>query len=344
MFLEASKMSWDAVRNLAEEFRESLEKKLPDIHAEMQGIAEGAGLDLLDIVALNCRSEIAMGSFADGCTSLSWKKHEHGRVLAQNWDWAPAAGKNIAIMSVEQAGKPKVFMVTEVGLPSAVCICHYRLTLISKQAGIVGKIGFNSAGVGVCLNAIRAKPCISSKIPIHVALRLCLESPSAQMAAERVSELGGIACSVHILVADSTTALGLELSPLGDVYLKEDVLGTVTHTNHFIENRNVIEPPWLSGSPIRLDRVRQLLRELISGGISGSQITPGLLRDRIFSDTFNAPQAICCSEDPSRGPAVRSKTIFNIIMNLEKDNVSAELVVGRPGSGEETAVIRMPWA
>ncbi|KAH1334210.1 hypothetical protein KXX14_000349, partial [Aspergillus fumigatus] len=146
MFLEASKMSWDAVRNLAEEFCELLEKKLPDVYVEMQGIAEGAGLDLLDIVALNCR------------------------ILAQNWDWAPAAGKNIAIMSVEQPGKPKVFMVTE--------------------AGIVGKIGFNSAGVGVCLNAIWAKPCISSKIPIYVALRLCLESPSAQMAVERVSELG----------------------------------------------------------------------------------------------------------------------------------------------------------
>ncbi|GIK01687.1 hypothetical protein Aspvir_005725 [Aspergillus viridinutans] len=324
MFLETSKMSWNDVRNLAVEFRESLEKKVRDIYAEMQGIAEGAGVDLLDIVALNCRSEIAMGSFSDGCTSLSWKKHDDGRVLAQNWDWAPAAGKNIAIMSIEQPGKPKVYMVTE--------------------AGIVGKIGFNSAGVGVCLNAIRAKPCITSKIPIHVALRLCLESPSAQTAAERISGLGGIACSVHILVADSTTALGLELSPVGDVYLEEDELGTITHTNHFIENRNVYEPPWLSGSPIRLDRARQLLRELIGGGIAGSQITPSLLRDKIFSDTFNAPQAICCSEDPNRGPAVRSKTIFNIIMNLEKDNLSAELVVGRPGSGEETAVIRMPWA
>lgn len=86
-------MSWDAVRNLAEEFRESLEKKLPDVYAEMQGIAEGAGLDLLDIVALNCRSEIAMGNFSDGCTSLSWKKHDNGRVLAQNWDWAPLRGR-----------------------------------------------------------------------------------------------------------------------------------------------------------------------------------------------------------------------------------------------------------
>jgi isopenicillin-N N-acyltransferase-like protein len=120
MFLETSKMSWNDVRNLAVEFRESLEKKLRDIYEEMQGIAEGAEVDLLDIVALNCRSEIAMGNFSDGCTSLSWKKHNGGRVLAQNWDWAPAAGKNITIMSIEQPGKPKVYMVTEVGLPSTV--------------------------------------------------------------------------------------------------------------------------------------------------------------------------------------------------------------------------------
>ncbi|EAW09828.1 putative acyl-CoA:6-aminopenicillanic-acid-acyltransferase [Aspergillus clavatus NRRL 1] len=323
MFQETSKLSWDAVRELAEEFRASLEQKLPEIYEEMQGIADGAGLDLLDIVALNCRSEIAMGFFSDGCTSLSWKKHDNARILSQNWDWAAAAGKNIAIVSIEQPGKPKVYMVTE--------------------AGIVGKIGFNSAGVGVCLNAIRARPCISSKVPIHVALRLCAESLSVNHAVEKLSSLGGIACSVHILVADSTTALGLELSPLGDVHLTEDALGTVAHTNHFIENRYVYEPPWLSGSPIRLDRTQQLVRELNESGISGSEITPGLLRDKIFSDTFNAPQAICCSEDPARGPAVRSKTIFNIIMNLEQGNVGAELVVGRPGSGEETAVIQMPW-
>lgn len=120
----------------------------------------------------------------------------------------------------------------------------------------MGKIGFNTAGVGVCLNAIRAKSCDSSKLPIHLGLRVCLESTSVENALQTLSSLGGVASAQHILLADSKTALGLELSPLGDVHLKEDEFGMVTHTNHFLENRYTDEIPWIPGSPIRLDRVR----------------------------------------------------------------------------------------
>jgi isopenicillin-N N-acyltransferase-like protein len=89
-------------------------KLVPDIYAEMEGIAEGAELEILDIVALNCRSEIALGKFSDGCTTLCWKKSDNARVLSQNWDWATPIGQNIAMVSIEQVGKPTLYMVTEV--------------------------------------------------------------------------------------------------------------------------------------------------------------------------------------------------------------------------------------
>lgn len=207
----------------------------------------------------------------------------------------------------------------------------------------MGKIGFNSAGVGTCLNAIRAKPMISDKIPIHVALRLCLESTSVDNAVRTLESLGGVASAQHILIADSTMALGLELSPVGDKYLREDASGLIGHTNHFIENQYVDEPPWLSGSPTRLKRLGQLTQELIDSGVKGDSITPALLRQRIFSDTYNAPQAICCQEDPSRHISTRSSSLFNIVMNLDLKNLGAEVVFGRPGSGEEGPVLTMPW-
>lgn len=114
MFEYTSKMQWPAVRMLAEEFRLTLEQSMPDIYAEMQGIAEGAGVDLLDIVALNCRSEISLGRFSDGCTTLSWKKSDQARVLSQNWDWTTSVGKNMAMVRIERPGKPVIHMVTEV--------------------------------------------------------------------------------------------------------------------------------------------------------------------------------------------------------------------------------------
>jgi isopenicillin-N N-acyltransferase-like protein len=184
---------------------------------------------------------------------------------------------------------------------------------------------------------------ISGKLPIHVALRLCLESTSVAEAVETLERLGGVASAQHILVADSTSALGLELSPVGNKYIPEDEFGLIGHTNHFIENRYVEEPPWLSGSPIRLKRLRDLTTELISNGVKGDGISPALLREQIFSDTYNAPQAIACQEDESRHISTRSSSLFNIIMNLDPENLGAEVVWGRPGSGKEGPVLRMPW-
>ncbi|KAF7595843.1 hypothetical protein BBP40_004655 [Aspergillus hancockii] len=323
MFEYTAKMNWQAVLQLAEEFRTSLQQSTPDLYTEMQGIAEGAGVDILDIVALNCRSEISFGSFSDGCTSLSWKKNNNVRILAQNWDWTSLVQENLALMDIELSGKPGIYMITE--------------------AGIIGKIGFNTAGVGTCLNAIKARPCISSKLPIHIALRLCLESTSVETALQTISSLGGVASSQHILIADSTLSLGLELSPLGDVHLKEDEYGMVLHTNHFIENHGVTEPSWIKGSPARLERARQLCRDLANSGIQGDSVTPSLLRDNVFSDTCNAPQSICSLEDPTQHRMRRTSTLFNIVMNLDKQNPWAELVIGLPGSGKESPVLRMPW-
>jgi isopenicillin-N N-acyltransferase-like protein len=118
MFEYTTKMNWQAVLQLAEEFRASLERSTPDLYLEMQGIAEGAGVDILDIVALNCRSEISFGSFSDGCTSLSWKKNDNARILAQNWDWTTLVRGNLALVDIELPGKPRIYMITEVG-----CCC-----------------------------------------------------------------------------------------------------------------------------------------------------------------------------------------------------------------------------
>lgn len=160
---------------------------------------------------------------------------------------------------------------------------------------------------------------------------------------QTLESLGGVASAQHILVADSTTALGLELSPVGDKHLSQDSSGLIGHTNHFIENRYVDEPLWLSGSPVRLERLGQLTQKLIQKGVEGEAITTTLLRDHIFSDAYNAPQAISCQEDPSRHTSSRSSSLLNIVMNLDSAHLGAEVVFGRLGSGEESAVWKMPW-
>ncbi|KAG4437660.1 hypothetical protein IFR05_006871 [Cadophora sp. M221] len=326
MFAQTSNLSWTDVRSIAQDYSASIQRLTPDLHVEMAAIAEGADLDLLDVVALNCRSEIALGLFSDGCTSLGWKRAREGGggeevFLAQNWDWTRRVKGNLVMMSIEQVGKPMIWMVTE--------------------AGIVGKIGFNSSSVGTNLNAIRARPTDARKLPIHVALRLCLESETTAAAIAKLESLGGIASSAHILLADPKGPISLELSPKGDIHISPNSKGIVCHTNHFIQNRYVDEPPWLSGSPIRLARIQELTSVLAA---SGENVNTDVLRKRVFSDGFNAPQAICCQEDPKRPIETRSSTLFNIVMSfVAGEEPSAEVVWGRPGSGEEGGVLKMPW-
>lgn len=208
----------------------------------------------------------------------------------------------------------------------------------------MGKIGFNSASVGTNLNAIRAKPTDSSKVPIHVALRVCLNAISKDAAIAELESLGGIASSAHILIADPQGPRSLELSPKGNAYIEPSERGIVCHSNHFIENKHVQESTsWLAGSPIRLERIQKLTADLDQNQKAAS-ITTDVLREHVFSDLFNAPQAICCQEDPARPIETRSSTLFNIIMKFgDGQNPSAEVVWGRPGSGEEGAVLQMPW-
>lgn len=209
----------------------------------------------------------------------------------------------------------------------------------------MGKIGFNSAGVGTALNAIKAHSYDTSKLPIQVALRLCLESTSVENALKTISSLGGIASAQHILVADSKESIGLEISPQGEVVcIEEDDSGVITHTNHFVANRSVDDHIVHPESPIRLDRVQEIIDDLIDSGIHGGNATPALLREKIFSDVHNAPQSIRRQEDLTRHPTMRSSTLFNIIMDLDPASPKAEVVIGQPGSGVESSVMTIPWA
>jgi isopenicillin-N N-acyltransferase-like protein len=184
----------------------------------------------------------------------------------------------------------------------------------------------------------------TDKIPVHVAIRLCLESGSSHDAMEKLENLGGVASAQHILIADPAAAIGMEVSPLGPTYLSPDLENKIiTHTNHFVKNRLVESPLWLTGSSIRLQRINEILGEMTREGIRQDQVTGELLRRRVFSDTFNSPQAICCSEDPARPVETRSSTLFNIIMHLEKRNPTAEVVWGMPGSLKDEEILHIPW-
>lgn len=219
------------------------------------------------------------------------------------------------------------------------------------QPGIVGKIGFNSASVGVCLNAIRATAINTELLPIHFFLRVALECTSVSHITETFARLGGPASSQHILVADASGARGLEVSPKGTAEVRPDENGVLVHTNHFVENRLVEEVPWLSNSAGRLARAHALVNQIREEQKEASRdsdkktdigaVTPELLRARVFADKEGAPEAICCDIRRPDGRAVG--TLFNIVMEFTTGKEpKAEVLFGRPTAGKGTSVYTMP--
>lgn len=87
ILLEMGNISWSEARKFAEQYIQNIAEYDQEILDEIIGISEGSGQHLLDIMALNARSEILLNS--DGCTSMAFvpKATESRETwLAQNWD------------------------------------------------------------------------------------------------------------------------------------------------------------------------------------------------------------------------------------------------------------------
>ncbi|KAF3386728.1 Acyl-coenzyme A:6-aminopenicillanic-acid-acyltransferase 40 kDa form [Penicillium rolfsii] len=306
MFLHTCKLDWNTVRDTAKEWRSEIEGKWPRYYDEMRGISDGAGVPFTDVLALNIRTEIAFGMFNDGCTSLYWKTMNNS-FLAQNWDGMEEQKQNLIILDITRDDAPRIKMITE--------------------AGIIGKIGLNNLGVGVCLNAIKVPGCDSSRLPVHLALRAVLDSTSADDAVQRLQD-GGIAASAHILIADKEKAIGLESTSETINLLGMDSQSRVFHANHLLlPHDGPVEAGWLVDSPSRQQRIERLAMNL-NRQPDSTDIA------QILDDHDGFPHSICRYEE---GPLGMDATLFSIVMELR--GRTAKVSLGRPCQLEEIVTL-----
>ncbi|KAL8677693.1 MAG: hypothetical protein Q9224_001629 [Gallowayella concinna] len=242
--------------------------------------------------------------FSDGCTALSWKDGNTS-LLAQNWDWQEEQKNNLVRLRIKQNGKPNIDMITE--------------------AGIIGKIGLNSARVGVCLNAIRANGVDYRKLPCHLALRLCLDSRSRKEAVAAI-QYAGVASSCHILVADPEGGTGVECSSADIILLPMSNGGRVIHTNHYIQvHPGVIENVPYKDTFARLARATELAKDSRPEIVSVQ---------KLLQDEEGYPTAINRQHTDDDTTA----TLFSIVMDLE--GRFADVRMGRPTVPEQKFKLR----
>ena len=273
---------------------------------EIRGIAEGSKYALEDILALNVRSEIVLqgaqvNALDGGCTSFAFTpfRSASGETwLGQNWDWKMTEQKGCVILHIKQANKPDITMVTE--------------------AGIVGKIGYNSAGIGVALNALASDKIVEGKvIPLHIALRGVLNSVTLSDAIRAAGIMNLSCCANFTMASAEGQAVCVEIGP-GDIDVLYAEDGYCTHTNHFYGPRmiNVKDTGRISlpDSYLRLGRIRDMIKQ-IEGKVTVQDIK------HMLCDHVGYPDSICRHEDITEPAEKRFGTIFSIIMNLDREEM-----------------------
>jgi isopenicillin-N N-acyltransferase-like protein len=191
------------------------------------------------------------------------------------------------------------------------------------EAGIIGKIGLNSFGVGVSLNAIKARGMSSNRLPVHLGLRLCLNQTTRAQAIEKLREVG-IAAACTIVCADSTGGVAVECSHLGMKEISMDEKGRVFHSNHFLvqPHKGVVDKQEPKDTLFRVKRIEKLV-DSVEG-----EVTIGTIAE-LFKDEEGLPTSIC----RATGGINMSATLFNIVSDLTDKR--AFVTLGRPSEPDE---------
>ena len=188
----------------------------PDCAAEISGIAAGANLEEWKLFVLNARTEILNAKVTE-CTAFYFAE---SRVLAQNWDWVePLEDLAVVITHERDDGRRYAVFV---------------------EPGMIGKIGLNSDGIGVCLNMLFTQHDLSG-LPIHILNGALLDSASLEDA-RAIMDRAGLGKASHVLVGDDRGGC-ISMEYFGDERFEVDPdNGVLLHTNHCVakgaEGRN----------------------------------------------------------------------------------------------------------
>lgn len=311
LFHGYQKIDWAEAKVRGLKHLAAIEKYDPEMIEEMQGIANGAGVLFEDILALNARSEIALTgykgkTFSDGCTAISITSPiASDTIIGQNWDWKGSQKASLLLLEIESKSKPDITMITE--------------------GGIIGKIGFNSAGIGMCFNALHTDK-VSDEVPIHLGLRAVLNSHSLVEAISKVKH-GQMACAASFLIGyddglGNGLAVNAEVSPFGIDYVGDNS-GALVHTNHIISDellKNLTDMNEFIHDDSMLRKLRA--EQLIQSSIKNGQRIDEKTFETWLSDTFNAPNSINHFENRFAPEHRRMETVFSIVMNLSKRTAS----------------------
>lgn len=208
MFKTYANLGWEEAKHRSRAYIEHISRYDSDLLEEIRGVAAGAGVELEDILALNARSEVILMSGSkmpsDGCTAVAVtpeSTQDRHTILAQNWDWKGRQIEAVLVLKIIQQDKPAITMVTE--------------------GGIIGKVGFNDAGIGVCLNALGT---VGNPygLPLHIVLRGILDSRKLSDAIQKINAQPNACAANYLLAAKCGEALAWHAGTYKSFFVRQN--------------------------------------------------------------------------------------------------------------------------
>jgi isopenicillin-N N-acyltransferase-like protein len=271
---------------------------------EIEGVAAGAGLDTWQVMALNGRTEIlaqALGTRPGECSTIAYAPAGQAPFGIQTWDWHEEMNPYWHVQSVR-------------GTRHA----YAGLT----EHGILGKIGINSAGLGVFFNILGHRDDAATGVPMHVLAAAVLADAGTVTEALELLRSAPIASSSALTLVDTESAVCAELSPVGLAVLPR-VGRYVTHTNHFLdpriaerEKQGVYDPDSQQRYGLVASRLHQYAEPARADDLVGFLCSgPGQPR-------------LCCAPDPGAVFGERWATLATVL--LEPEHRRIRVLAGPP--------------
>lgn len=297
-----SGVEWPEARDIAASFIPELRRREPELLEEMQSIARGANVDLEEVLALNCRTEIMyrrngdVDEPTDGCTGIiaSPNATHSGRLLhAQNWDWRDECSETAVVLRI-----------------------HYDnglVLLTQTEAGILARCGLNNHGIALTGNFLKCDRDNSpGGIPIPFIRRRILEQSSLNDAIDVVYKTPK-SFSTNLMISHAGgEGINLETVP-GETFSIQPDNGLLVHANHFestAAQARVVDRG-IAVTPCTLYRGRRVRDSLAPhlGKLTFEHIKTAL------SDKFGAPDGVCADPNEEPDGSVHS-TVATILMDV----------------------------
>lgn len=285
-------LTWDDMRRAARPYLAATRHALPWVVEELEGGAEGSGVDLLDLAVL-ATEEIwrhplppeRCSDFAAGPPATA----DGGIWLAHNNDLSPASAGQIVAVEWRVADEPALFTI--------------------GVGGLFISAGYNDAGLSLTGNEVSPND-DTIGVPRLLIVRDILAQRTAA-AAIRAATRPDRASSYNNLIAHVDGTIVNVEGAATDYALLFAENGWTVHTNHYVAPTMVQyerDPSDIGGSLARYRRARELMET------RDGPVTPAMLR-RFLADQQAGPACLCRSDG-------ETQTVFWCIIGLSRGEIT----------------------